>query len=625
MNKWMTRAAVLSLMIVGGITSVLAQSKLYIEDFSISAGESKQVAVCLDTDAEDIQTVSMNIQLPAGLSFETMDVLGKQAIKTTVASPRTSGFNAIGNPSDGKISLSGISKIPAGTGAIFYISVRATDDLAITSAITLANAAVLGDEEYTEANGKLTVRNPKVTKAGDLTLEFSETELTLDPEAAQSVAVNLTNQGKTIYGFQADVIIPEGWTYGVTNGRLTNNGANNRILYASATEPVDGEEGALFTLDLTAPEKFVGEAVIKLTNISVTANFKDETLSDITLTIKSTADDTKAAADAIVEELQEKLNEAKAAIEANDADVAADYAEAIAELEQKVAELKQSVEDNYGTKNLVAADIQAAADAIATEVEQVKADADQAQVLAKTANKEAIESAYDEAAAAIESTKAIIEEQFGDYVAVSSFANKFNQLEKEIADSKAALENVDFSDAEKAVEAANNAQAIVDKQAATLNDLLSTAANKAQTARLAEVEELANAITYNENLYTLGDVKEIKAQQKAIEEAIAAAKQNISDVALSDETNPYAENENIQDNLDTIIEQIEALKNYIKENKSVLEGDVNLDGVVTSADIVAVTNIISGTDTQFVDTADVNGDGQVTAADIVAIVNIISQ
>ena len=57
-----------------------------------------------------------------------------------------------------------------------------------------------------------------------------------------------------------------------------------------------------------------------------------------------------------------------------------------------------------------------------------------------------------------------------------------------------------------------------------------------------------------------------------------------------------------------------------------LRGDVNLDGQVGIGDIVAITNIMAGieTDPGMVARADVNGDGEVGIGDIVAITNIMA-
>ena len=54
-----------------------------------------------------------------------------------------------------------------------------------------------------------------------------------------------------------------------------------------------------------------------------------------------------------------------------------------------------------------------------------------------------------------------------------------------------------------------------------------------------------------------------------------------------------------------------------------LDGDVNGDGVVNSADITALYNYLLNGDTTHVATSDVNGDGSINAGDVTAVYNII--
>ncbi|MDD6783676.1 MAG: dockerin type I repeat-containing protein [Prevotellaceae bacterium] len=59
-----------------------------------------------------------------------------------------------------------------------------------------------------------------------------------------------------------------------------------------------------------------------------------------------------------------------------------------------------------------------------------------------------------------------------------------------------------------------------------------------------------------------------------------------------------------------------------EEDLVVIEGDVNLDGVVNSSDIVAIYNAIAGEGPT--EGADVNGDSEINSSDVVAVYNIIS-
>jgi len=74
------------------------------------------------------------------------------------------------------------------------------------------------------------------------------------------------------------------------------------------------------------------------------------------------------------------------------------------------------------------------------------------------------------------------------------------------------------------------------------------------------------------------------------------------------------------------IEQKEAMREFsLKVGEMILKGDVNGDGQVGIADIVAVTGYMAGTNTNIsLASADVNGDNQVGIADIVAITDIMA-
>ena len=290
---WMQRMAALLLVFIGSSAFAVADTKLYIEDFSISAGETKEVAVCLDTDVDDFRMTSMTITLPTGLSFETVDIgLGKPVIAATVNTSRAVGFSAIGSPETGKISMSSLSgNIAAGTGTLFTFKVKAADNLAVTSTIQLVGGELTrrGDgSKYNEANNNLEIGNATVNKLGDLSVKFAEETITMDPSGTYSMAVNMSNIGKAVVGFQADLVLPAGWTATITDGRLINSGTGYRIQYNDLTTPIPGEEGTIFTINLVAPSTFTtGSVEVKLKDIFVTVGTSEQQLADAKLTVNA--------------------------------------------------------------------------------------------------------------------------------------------------------------------------------------------------------------------------------------------------------------------------------------------------------------------------------------------------
>lgn len=284
---WMQRLSALLLVFIGGISSSLADTRLYIEDFSISDGETKKVAVCLDTDESTIYSVKMTLAMPAGLQL----VADGNGIKTEIVSSRTGALTMESAISNGKIIFSDLlrsSAIASGNGAIFYVFVQ---EAGLTST---GNITISGVELKRQDKSKVedvVVTGATVSKNGaaasGVTVAFAESETTMAPGETKTIAVTMDNTGKTVDGFQATLNLPEGWTaevegprgavsYNATTGRITN------------TDGISGVSGTVLNIQLTAPSTFAGSAQIKLTGIKATVNFATVNLSDITSTINAT-------------------------------------------------------------------------------------------------------------------------------------------------------------------------------------------------------------------------------------------------------------------------------------------------------------------------------------------------
>ena len=55
-------------MVLMGNTVAVAENKVYINDFSVAAGDEVDIAINFDTDATDIRGIEGTITLPAGLT-----------------------------------------------------------------------------------------------------------------------------------------------------------------------------------------------------------------------------------------------------------------------------------------------------------------------------------------------------------------------------------------------------------------------------------------------------------------------------------------------------------------------------------------------------------------------------
>ena len=291
-STWMQRMAALVFVLVGSISTSLADTKLYLENFSFSsAGETKKVAVCLDTDESTIYSVAMTLTMPTGMQLVADGI----NIKTELVGSRTGALTMESAISNGKIMFSDLlrtSAIEAGNGPIFYVFVK--DAGFFASANASANINISGVELKRQDKSKVdgvVVTGATVTKngseVGGISVAFAASEVTMDPGETKTIAVNMDNTGKTVQGFQATLDLPAGWTAEVTGprGTVTYNASTGRITNMSG---ISGVSGAVLNIALTAPTTFAGSAQIKLSGVKATVDYATVNLSDITSTINAT-------------------------------------------------------------------------------------------------------------------------------------------------------------------------------------------------------------------------------------------------------------------------------------------------------------------------------------------------
>jgi len=288
-STWIQRMAALMFVLLGSISTLLAETKLYIEDFSISAGETKKVAVCLDTDEETIYSVRMTLAMPAGLQL----VADGNKIKTEIASERTGALTMESSIANGNIMFSDLmrtSAINAGKGPIFYVFVKETA-LVGSGAITISDVE-LKRQDKTKVDG-VVVTGSTVSKNGSaasgVSIAFDNSEVTMGAGETKTISVSMDNTGKEIQGFQATLVLPTGWTAEVTGprGTVTYQPATGKIVNMTG---FTGISGAVLNITLTAPSTFVaGSVPVQLTGIKATVNYATVKLSDIASTVNATS------------------------------------------------------------------------------------------------------------------------------------------------------------------------------------------------------------------------------------------------------------------------------------------------------------------------------------------------
>ena len=313
-------------MVVMGSTVAVAENKVYISDFSIAAGDEVDIAINFDTDATDIRGIEGTITLPAGLTA------GDNATKAD--DTRAAGLLNNYKGSNGLFKLRGMMSsnvITGTTGAVAYLKVKADASLAATSIIKLSSFKIEHSdgtkEDATTANATVTCTSatPSVN-----TLVADPEEIGLFAGGEAEFTVSLNNE-EAITGLQATLELPTGVTATVTKSdRLTGaiwqyNATTGAIKYWGASA-LAGNEGAVFTVKLTADDTFTTPAKVTLSNVKLT-NSKSQsiTVDPIIINIVATVNTnglqleinkaTKVVDDANAEEAPEALKALKDELE----------------------------------------------------------------------------------------------------------------------------------------------------------------------------------------------------------------------------------------------------------------------------------------------------------------------
>jgi len=485
-------------MVVMGSTVAVAENKVYISDFSIAAGDETEIAINFDTDATDIRGIEGTITLPAGLTA------GDNATKAE--NTRIDGMLNQFNRITGLFKIRGMMSsnvITGTTGAVAYLKVKADASLAATSIIKLSSFTIEHSdgtkEDATTANATVTCTSatPSVN-----TLVADPAEIGLFAGGEAEFTVSLNNED-AITGLQATLELPTGVTATVTKSdRLTGaiwqyNATTGAIKYWGASA-LAGNEGAVFTVKLTADDTFTTPAKVTLSDVKLT-NSKSQSITVDPIIINIVAPTvntdgllleinkaTKVVDDANAEEAPEALKALKDELEKAKEIFANPVGKVQSEIDAETAALKAAREayPKAVAKEALDKEIAAANDLLgesATDADPGKALND-AITAAKAVSANA-DATVDELKAATEALKAA-EEAYNKAVAKEA-------LDKEIAAATDLLgETATDADPGKALkEAIDAAQTVAAKADATADDL------NAATEALKAAEEAFNTAT----------------------------------------------------------------------------------------------------------------------------------
>lgn len=318
--------------------SALADNKLYIEDFTIAAGETKEVSVLLD-NSQEAREVQVDILLPEGLDY----VAGSVA-KTSRVSGRGTDLQEAAVGDQQRLALFN-GTIAPGTGAILTFKVKADASLAAGDYDMVLSNIVISDNTAAANIATNTTWTTTVT-SGDLgSCAFGVVTPTLDvaPGEEYTIEVTLDNAGVTnLAAFSGRLTLPAGLTL--------VPGADGKFDYTDRTpEPMEyqykdydgyftfvlgstnntlitGESGVIFSFKVKADATLAATAEILLSELSVASNAGAQAfVSDVTVSVTNTAETLWATLQEQLAALKAQLDEAVANAEEvkDEADVAA--------------------------------------------------------------------------------------------------------------------------------------------------------------------------------------------------------------------------------------------------------------------------------------------------------------
>ena len=513
-------SALLVLLLAQSLAS-FAQTRLYLEDFTIASSETKEVSLILDND-KAATALQATIDLPAGLEYVDKSVQKTSRVKGrgAVVQASTETGKLVIVETDGNIA--------AGEGAIITFKVKADDDLAgddveinLTDIVVSdANGDQLNEEEENTATVKMLGLDCKFTAPESI-------EVAVDQE--YQVDVELTNV-QIVSALQGILSLPDGMEIVVPDQDEPDElfiysdrvpmttqfkfqkieGGVRFVLSSTMNSKIVGNEGVIFSFKVKVGAALVEKAEISLTELYVaTETGKSQLCDPVTISVKNTSFESYKA---------EQIEAVEALAEEGDSEASQKIiADAVAAIE--------AVE--YDTEKTSFEDYKAAVDAIVEPVAEALAEQRAADQLA--ADKAAFEAYKAEQTAALE---ALAEEGDSEEAqaiiaaAVEAIEALEYDEEKTLEENEAAVEELvapvaEALDAQRAADqlAADKAtfEAYKAEQTAALEALAEEGDSEEAQAIIAAAVEAIEALEYDE--------------EKTLEENEAAADEIVAPVA----------------------------------------------------------------------------------------------
>ena len=289
--KSLRKNIILLLLLLMSNMAAMAATKVYVADFTITGGTEQEISICLNTEFEDIDLIEGTIEFPSQLLV--MDNAYSENGRVKADDQRASGFIGNYNPDTRAFKLQAVSStIATGDGAIAYMKVRATTDIAASSTVTLSNFRIRhksGDyEDVTAANAAVTGKQETSTA---ISLQYMPASLSLLPGGKGTVDFQVQTTGN-ITGLQGVFTVGDGITIiNVEKGDAAGsptivnyNATNGNFVYFGS---LDNISGALLTLEMEAAEDFSSETITFSSIVATDARSVRITLDDVTMSVSA--------------------------------------------------------------------------------------------------------------------------------------------------------------------------------------------------------------------------------------------------------------------------------------------------------------------------------------------------
>ena len=259
---------------------------LIIEDFSVKPGKTKIMPVLLENEVTQFSGISFEMTIPEGLTvaddaFELTDRAPNHNLNITALSDNSYKVEVKGK----------YGRLFTGTsGAVLNIEVAADRTFEGQAVINVSNVRLLepNSDVTTLDNFDVTVTADGVFVPENL---FYINDFEITPGQTLQVPVIMDNEATPVAGFQLKLEMPDGLTaHGVTlsdrkteSHQVMANTNGNIVSIAAFSYPVanfSGNSGEVMYVNVTASRNFSGTATIHVTDVVLTSADEVETLID---------------------------------------------------------------------------------------------------------------------------------------------------------------------------------------------------------------------------------------------------------------------------------------------------------------------------------------------------------